>query len=275
MVYDDSKWVQNSIQFDVSGNNIVAILIVIIALAIFVIAHSMNLHDTKYGKLRICTEIAAVTTLIQAVCYFQCADTCSLRRSAYLLNVVSNGICGTINQICDNYIVYNRFLVIYGCKDQKYHKIVIAYVVIFLYLTWVPLYTIVPFFIDLNTHESKRNIMILTNFILLPTYIFYDLYFTYFMVQKLITLSARTNEERLQKLLLSLSRRTIYHNILSILGIISYCFWFPYGVVLFNVCTTISLHFLFNMMPLYNHSPTAVQHLSSPASNPHLVQILP
>jgi len=119
-------------------------------------------------------------------------------------------------------------------------------------------------FINLNTTLSEQIITVFTYYILLPFFILYDLFFTFLMVRKLILLSQQIHEERLQNLLLSLSRRTIYHNIISILGIIAYCFWFPYGVVLFNLCTTISLHFLFNMMPFSNHSPSAIQPLTPP-----------
>ena len=247
---DGESWIANSLQLNLSEPDQIFTYFVyaVLSLSVFVILHSFSLHERNFKKLRICTDIAAITTLIQASCYLSCDSSCSPASSVYLLNIVSVSICGTINQICDNYIVFDRYRVVVSSNVSTNHfRALVLYLIIFMYLSWWPFYNIIPIFINLNSTSATNITTIFIQYFFFAAYSFYDIFYTTLVIIKLREISMAISETSNLESIRTISRNSIIHNIISIGGVAAYCYYSPYGILIYNVCTMTSLHFLFNM----------------------------
>ena len=125
----DDTWVRNSIATAVSVGDFTNCLYFIMSLSVAIILHSWLINGRRWKIVQLCTEIAALSTVGLCACFLYCTnydanddsngDSCDLRISAYMINVVASVICGSINQICDNYIVFSRYVVICGSVSNR------------------------------------------------------------------------------------------------------------------------------------------------------------
>jgi len=78
-----------------------------------VLIHSFLINGTKYRTVRVLTDIAAITTIGQAlITVLSLENLLNERESSYLFNVVGQGVFALLNQFSDNYAVYVRYILI-------------------------------------------------------------------------------------------------------------------------------------------------------------------
>ena len=261
--WSNDGWILNSVVFLVADGPFVTVMYCLLALGIIIFLHSWYINGTKYRRVRICTDVAAITTVIQMACYLgfgkYCPATldeplvkisgggCSYESSAIVLNVVSLSIAGCLNQICDNYIVFNRYAVIVQQVSFRHKYFASIYVVFFLYLSWWPFYTLVPFFINLNSVEALLLIYYCAVYMLFVPYVLYNLFYTALVIKKLKEFMKHSTISKGRKQSLEIIViKAVIHNFISAGGIAAYSFWPVYGLAVYNTCTMVSLHFLFN-----------------------------
>ena len=240
-------WEQNSSSLGlILDDSLIGLLYFVITLGTVIMIHSWLLNKKKYHFVRICTEIAALFTVIQAIVALQCPyeKSCKLMTNLVLDNIVVNAICGAITQGCDNLITFTRYAAV-STKISKLHKLfALSYVIIFLYLTWWPFFTIFPFFWDQNSDDAI-NILSDLNIINVIMYSVYDLIYTGLMIRILINRNCVQSSGTDKKFRLLILKAMI-HNIISICGVTAYVLIFPLGIFLQNILIMTSLHVLFN-----------------------------
>lgn len=164
-------------------------------------------------------------------------------RGAYLLNMVG-AITGAIVQFCDQYITYERCRLI--DEDMTSTKGLLLWTATFIlvYLTWVPFYTIVPFFVDTKRPSVFTALIVLYGYVYFPSTIMFNVYFTGRFVR---LLRMRTGGKALpfNKELRLLVYRSMAH-----------CFTrfvthFIFVEILFHFIIQYSVYVYHNKLPLY------------------------
>ena len=254
----DSVWVTNSFGALVPVGDFTKLLYFEIAISGAIILHSWTINKWKFRILRACTEISAFCTILQAALYLYCTDTnasddysgnsCSIRVSAYLFDVLGEGVASTVIQICDNFVVFHRYVVLTNDNSLVHRIFLLAFVIVILFGTYWPFYTVFPWFMNMNTASNTELVITyLAQYVLFPAYAFYDLFYSLLVLRKLWKLMHNSihNSER-QESFQILAFKTIVHNLLSIGAIGSFCFYISYGIITYNVVLTCAMHFCFN-----------------------------
>ena len=243
-----NKWIDNNMVLNLTYPDIIftTFLYLVVIFSVVVVAHGYLIHFRSFKRIRICTDVAAITTAVQAICYIQCDENCGRQKSVLLLNILSVSFCGALCQICDNYIVYNRYVLISSRPiSPLYHRFVFLYVFVLMYLCWWPFYNIIPLFLNLNTPEATSYLTIIISYIYFTAYSSYEVYFTALVIIRLNEINKNGSSSR-NYVIQSICSRAIKHNIVSIAGLAAYCFWQPYGIVVYNLGVVLSLHLFFN-----------------------------
>jgi len=256
--YWDSVWVANSLGALVPVGDFTKLLYFEIALSGAIIIHSWVINKFKFRALRICTELTAFCTILQSSFYLYCTNmeatddysgnACSIRTSAYLFDAIGLGFAATVVQICDNYVVFHRYVRIMDDKSTLHRVLVLIYLLVFLYGTYWPFYTVVAWFINLNTiFNLDLVVTYMAQYILFPAYVFYDIFYTSFVVWKLYQLMHNSVSDSNRKTSFRiLVIKTILHNLISIGAIGAYSFYTTYGIIVYDVAITFSLHVCLN-----------------------------
>ena len=255
--YWDDVWVGNSLGIVVPVGNFTVMLYFDICLAVVILVHSWIINGLRFRVLRICTEIAAWSTLFQSSYYLACTNTeatddyagnsCDIRISAYLFDAIGVGLAGTLTQMSDNFVVYHRYSVLTGDSSNRSKLLTLSYLGIFMYCTFWPFYTFLPWITNLNGTYNLNIFMIMIQYILFPAYCAYNLFFTgtvLLRLKKLMKSSAMNSERRHCFRILAL--KAIAHNIISAGAIAAYSFSLTYGTVIYNAAVTFSLHVCLN-----------------------------
>ena len=254
----DTLWVENSVSAVVLIGNFTKLLYFAIALSAAIIIHSWTIHKFKFRILRICTEVAAWSTILQCALYLYCTDmeatddyvgnSCSARLSAYLMNAVGTGLASTLIQMCDNYVIFHRYVVITGDKSLVHRVLVGIFVLVFLYATFWPFITFLPWLINMNTpfNTDLMNVY-MYQYIFFPSYILYDVFYTSFVIHKLYQLMHNSVSDSNRKSSFRiLVIKTILHNLISISAAAIYSFYLFYGYIIFDILLVVSLHLCLN-----------------------------
>lgn len=136
---------------------------------------SAYINKLKFGHVRLLSDICSLSCFLASVVFYTrklshfISDACaavddrwlidveyqlpeapSVTANAVALDLFGFGIFPLLIQFADNYIFYIRYAAITRVSSPK--KIAIhVYIVLVLFLTWIPAYTIVPFFYDVNS----------------------------------------------------------------------------------------------------------------------------
>jgi hypothetical protein len=220
-----------------------------VAVSGFILLHSIYINwdkGLKYNFVRFSTDFSAAMAIFGAIMIFISLDRVNTTRSAICYDFFYNGVSIIGIQLCDNYIFFNRFLVVQKCPTWK-RVVIHAYVIFLLIFTWLPAYTIYPFFFDVNSIEFLN--VYLT--ILLPiegwAVIAYNFYFTAeFTVLLYRIYSKSTVLTTSSKRAMIIAYKSIIHCFTSSLANLLYVYIPIYGVLLYCIIIVLGLHFLFN-----------------------------
>ena len=143
-----------------------------------IIIHSFSLHGSKYtnASVRIQTEIGAFFAVISAVVALEAVKHPTRMYWALLYDLCYNGIFAAIVQLCDNYMFYYRLIAVVRLP-LWYRVLINVYIWVVLIFTWLPAFTIVPFFYNENS-EAFFSVYIITWAIDTWGNILYNLYFS-------------------------------------------------------------------------------------------------
>lgn len=124
-----------------------------IVLTSLIFLHSNYIHYGKsYHFVRLCTEVGSIALIVAATLLLQNkeSNTDDMYKWDILINFVYCGLGTLLIQLCDNQMFYRKFKAV--TKVSYVMKISISlYIFLILVCTWLPAYTIVPFFFDTNS----------------------------------------------------------------------------------------------------------------------------
>ena len=239
-------WTGNSVVLYSRSQTFSTFAGIVLAIACIILIHSFFLYRRKIRSIRVCTELTSTLIIAQSSCYIAFGGGNDRSASAFVINIFAVSVCGLFIQLCDNYVVFERFTSISGITNSWYHRTALIYVMTLLCCTWWPFYTFGPMLANLNNGSSAYAFYISKTWVLYCSYLIYNIFLMMMLLNKL--------RERLIPSI-SFSRRlaiqiigvkVIMHNIVSAGAITAYCFWPVYGVLTFSLCVVISLHLLFN-----------------------------
>jgi len=98
---------------------------------------------------------------------------------AFYIDLCVYAIFGTAVQLCDNYMTYSRYLVVYPKTTRRFKVVVHLFIWIFLILTYLPYETILPCFVDTNSNIVSTANTITAGYIFMISYLAYNLFFSY------------------------------------------------------------------------------------------------
>ena len=103
---------------------------------------------------------------------------------AYMWDLTIYGILGYVVQMCDVYLTYSRYIMM-APPSRWFAAFVHCYIFFVLVCTYLPFQTIVPIFTDTNAPYSVTVQFALLDWVYLPGYIAYDLFFMHQFVYQL------------------------------------------------------------------------------------------
>ena len=125
-----------------------------LALGVFVILHSIYLYKFKLGESRSLIDLCAAGAILAAVLVLlnNAADY-SDTSMAFYIDFGLNGFSAIMTQIPDDVIFLLGYLYLHKKLSPLVWFLFIFYIILFLYLSYVPIYTIFPFFLNTNSAE--------------------------------------------------------------------------------------------------------------------------
>lgn len=120
-------------------------LYLIIAFSICIMIVSAVQYGRVFKPVRICIDCAALSSLLLSVFLIFAMNNPTPTKTAVVRDFLCYGVFQTIVLLCDNYMFYKSYAAVVKVQHWKRHLIHI-YVWIILVLTWLPKWTILPFF---------------------------------------------------------------------------------------------------------------------------------
>ena len=148
-------WMDNSLQVkhEPFTTSFKALIYATLVLTILIFIHSNYIHYEKgYRCVRLCTEVGAVALMISSCLLLSKEMMGSEDPTNWVLSIdfFYYGVLTLLIQLCDNRMFYQTLKA--STKiNQKIRVSLCLYVIFILVLSWIPAYTVVPFFYDTNT----------------------------------------------------------------------------------------------------------------------------
>ena len=131
--------------------NVWVVAVVGVLMSVYVLAHSGWKNRLTFKAVRICTETCTLCCLFSSILVLVNRSVNTPLSTVIVDDLFVTGLLNWVCQLSDHAMFYLGFAAAkrYVHAWKKYSAI--AYVVIILSLTWVPIYTICPFFVDTNS----------------------------------------------------------------------------------------------------------------------------
>ena len=130
----------------------------------------------KFDSVRCFADAANTAAFLCGILIISAHGSNQLQ-GAVIFDFLANGLAVGTVQGCDNYLFYNRFLAV--TKVPLWKKITInIYIILALFMTWIPAYIIVPFFYNVNDPNFTR-VLVTTLAAQYWSTIAYNVYFTF------------------------------------------------------------------------------------------------
>ena len=153
----------------------------LMAVSVAVLIHSAYMRGKLFPVTRIWTDVAATCCFFSCICLLQCkwSQDCSITKTGVLNNVLGLALFGSPIQIADNYLVFNRWTLVAGVDNiSKLHKaLACTYVFFLLFFNWIPPYTVLPFWYDMNSDYWANMQLIVSGKLYFAAYIVYDVFY--------------------------------------------------------------------------------------------------
>lgn len=245
------NWIDNSFGPDfINGWNkdFVNFNYAVLVIMSIILLHSFYLHRSKWPYVRICNDISAVSVFAMSCFYIRCAvgDGCSVFDSAMMIDLGVNSIFTCFLLIAENYMTWKRYAVLQNKITNSEKIITLIYVIVNLYGCWLPFFTIVPFFVNMNNKDAINIFIDCQLYWNLPASLLYNLFFDSHLAYKMYQTRKQSAPTPNTNLLDDLSWKAMFHSICSCVGIFLYSFYRPRGRLIQVVLYSISIHVIFN-----------------------------
>lgn len=221
-----SSWLINCRVFDIppQSSSFTTFVYLNLVAGLVVLYHSCILHRMKFNNVRICTDVTALASVVNAICFLTCIDSCSLTKTVFLVIILGNTICTGFIQAADNYIIYSRFEVICCSRSStsmlsssRFKHNLFLFVVLLLFVPWIVVLVFFPIFMDMNSAEGQK-ISDTVRIIEALLYILYDVIFTILVIREIRMPKSDTLNPKFQEQLRTLSIKLVVHNVITIGG---------------------------------------------------------
>ena len=179
----------------VPGSVWVAALVGVV-LSAYVLAHSGWKNRLTFKAVRLCTETCALCCLLASILVLvNQLRLHSALSSAVIDDLFVTGLLSWACQLSDHAMFYLGFAAAkrFVHKWKKYSAI--AYVVVVLSLSWVPTYTICPFFVDTNSDAFTNGYFTPGRLVLVWGKIAYNLTLSFEFVQILYRVHVKKSKQ--------------------------------------------------------------------------------
>jgi len=154
-----TQWAKNSLALDRSqlGPGVWFTVFLIAFLSIGIIIHSFLINRTNWKRrgwhfVRACTEVSSFAALLSCLLIVLSTIHPNLAKTALCYDFLYGGVAFAVIQLCDNYLCVNRYRAVVR-NIPRYKMLTInLYIIIVLTATWLPTYTVVPFFYNTNSN---------------------------------------------------------------------------------------------------------------------------
>lgn len=120
-------------------------LYLIIISSCFILTVSAIQHGRVFKSVRTCVDIAALSSLFLSALLLVAMHNPTPTKTAVVRDFLCYGVLQTIVLLCDNYMFYKSYAVVVKVQNWKRH-VIHGYVWVILILTWLPKWTVLPFF---------------------------------------------------------------------------------------------------------------------------------
>ena len=212
---DNSKWVQQSRAFypELITPLYYQMLYLIIASSTVILIVSVVQHGRVFKSVRACIDCAALSSLLLSALLLIAMDKPTQLKTAVVRDFLCYGLLQTTVLLCDNYMFYKSYAVVVKVQAWKRH-LIHGYVWIILILTWLPKWTILPFFIT-QTHPLYIEAFLYLDQISYYGNIGYNFYFTVQFIRVLVIITHNVSN--------STSKRSQDRTIILIVKGIGHC----------------------------------------------------
>jgi hypothetical protein len=214
--------------------------------------HSFYLHRFEYTSVRVVSEISSVILVFQAICFQQCAhDACSPMKQSIVFSIVTEFILGSILQICDNFMTFQRYNQVITRKASALHKrLAFTWWFLFMWLTWWPFQTIVPLWYDDNPEEWLLIQLIVARWIYFGAFLLFNIFYFVLVSRELLKLrrvvSSSSGILKRTTYLTGVGVRGGFHILASSAGICVYISSIQNGFLIRSILVAGSIHFFLN-----------------------------
>ena len=249
-----SPWIQNNIRNnadEIATTQGVLYAFFNVFFTLFVLCHSWKINGSSYHKIRVIVDICCISTLIDniSIIIFMLHPTPAF--GAIFYNLISIGLMGTIEMICDQYMTYSRYKILNRNLPFWKKAVIWIYLFVFTVLSWLPFYTILPAFIQLNDPRNVTIRTLLGYCVYFPAYALYDIVFTVYFSSVVWRIASALPSElpmanTLNKDVMTMVYKAFFHCVLSILANVINGVDGVNGTLTYKWINLGSLHFLFN-----------------------------
>lgn len=162
-------------------------LYMIIASSCAILVVSAIQHGRVFKSVRTCVDIAALSSLLLSALLLIAMRKPTPTKTAIVRDFLCYGLLQTVVLLCDNYMFYKSYAVVVKVQTWKRH-LIHSYVWIILILTWLPKWTVLPFF------TAPNNPFYVTAFFYLDQISYYgnigyNFYFTVQFIRVLVIIT--------------------------------------------------------------------------------------
>ena len=174
-----SDWFDNSQdESEDIPTSLPVVAIVGVVLSTLVLAHGFAKSRLKFKPVRICTDIAAMSTLISSILVLIHMQSPNKKSNAVICELMVTGLLNWFTQLADNTVFYLGYAAATHNVAKWKLWVVIAYGVVVMSISWMPTYTINPVFVDTNSTAYFNAYYTPGQLIYTWGNVLYNLYFT-------------------------------------------------------------------------------------------------
>ena len=186
---DNAVWVVQSRQFNPKTITPLfkQMLYMTIPVSVCIILASAAQYGRVFKSVRICIDCAALSSLLLSILLLVAVNNPTPTKTAVVRDFLCYGVFQTIVLLCDNYMFYKSYAAVVKVQPWK-RNLIHIYVWIILILTWLPKWTILPFF---TTDENPQYVEAYDILDRISYYgnIVYNFYFTVQFIRVLVIIT--------------------------------------------------------------------------------------
>ena len=231
---DEAVWVVQSRKFypELITPLFYHMLYLIIATSCMILSISVFQHGRVYKAVRVCVDVAALSSLLLSALLLVAMNNPTPTKTAVVRDFLCYGLLQTVVLLCDNYMFYKSYAVVVKVQNWK-RNLIHGYVWVILILTWLPKWTVLPFFVT-QTDPNYLDAYFYLDQISYYGNIGYNFYFTVQFIRVLMIITHNVS---------ATSKRSNHRTIILIVRGLGHCVTSSFAALLRTLDTTQSAGF--------------------------------